>query len=242
MAKDIVTVILMFAIVICTASGQVQGTLRDGIAHVQAPDHFQVILGTNVPNACPIVLNITRSLAPNSTDNFWNMVNYSPPIFENSAFYSVVPGSYVEFGVSGDPNLNKLVGASPLKYDTAILQNTYGTIAFVTNPTQTIGLQIAINLQDNHAFDLLNMAPFGHVRHPYNGPYSTLFRRSITSLPSRGSLAAHAASLRAVLSLRGTRESHPASPRSLGVASGAAKLAFGEIGWRKGGRDRQPDD
>jgi cyclophilin family peptidyl-prolyl cis-trans isomerase len=143
--------------------------LENGTEYFRAPDIFQVILETNVPNSCPVVLNITRSLAPNSTDNFWGMATFRPPIFQQSAFYSVVPGSYVEFGVSGDPSLNLLEGASPMEYDTPSVSNTAGTLAFATRPDQSLGLQIVINLRDNPFFDELKMAPFGKV-HPGPSP------------------------------------------------------------------------
>ncbi len=138
--------------------------LENGTEYFKAPEKFQVILETNVQNACPVVLNITRSLAPNSTDNFWGMVTFRPPIFQQSAFYSVVPGSYTEFGVSGNPTLNLLEGASPMQYDRPSVRNTAGTFSFVTKPDQSLGLQVVINLRDNPAFDDLQMAPFGKVR------------------------------------------------------------------------------
>ena len=155
---------VIFSKLMVAAIGQATGSLETGPDHRTAPEQFQVILETNVPNSCPVVLNITRSLAPNSTDHFWSMATYVPPIFQQSAFYSVVPGRVAEFGLSGDPALNELEGMSPLKYDPPVIQNTYGTVAFLTSPAQPLGLQIAVNLQDNHDFDQLNMAPFGHVR------------------------------------------------------------------------------
>jgi hypothetical protein len=161
-------VILVFAFLTSSAIGQDPGTLQSGANHFQAPDRFQVILETNVQNACPVVVNVTRNLAVNSADDFWSMVKHSPPIFFNSAIYKVVAGSYVQFGVSGDPNLNKLLGTSPQSYDSTALQNTYGTVAFITSPTQTIGLQLVVSLQDNHDFDRLNMAPFGHVSYCFS--------------------------------------------------------------------------
>jgi hypothetical protein len=138
--------------------------LENGTEYFRAPEKFQVILETNLPNVCPVVLNVTRSLAPNSTDNFWGMATFRPPIFQQSAFYNVVPGSYVEFGISGDPTLNLLEGASPMQYDKPIVRNKAGTFAFATKPDQSLGLQVVINLRDNPKFDELGMAPFGKVR------------------------------------------------------------------------------
>ncbi len=176
--------------------------LENGTEYFRAPEVFQVILETNVPNACPVVMNITRSLAPNSTDNFWGMATFHPPIFQQSAFYSVVPGSYVEFGVSGNPTLNLLEGASPMQYDKPRVRNTAGTFAFATKPDQSLGLQIVINLRDNPTFDELEMAPFGKVR---AGP-STVSRRRAASIKCR--LRRHAA-LRSCITLSGV-----AIPRS----------------------------
>jgi cyclophilin family peptidyl-prolyl cis-trans isomerase len=150
--------------------------LENGTEYFRAPEKFQVILETNVRNSCPVVLNITRSLAPNSTDNFWGMATFRPPIFQQSAFYSVVPGSYVEFGVSGDPDLNLLEGASPMQYDKPSVRNTAGTFAFATKPDNSLGLQVVINLRDNPTFDELKMAPFGKVC-PAHRSAATLFLR-----------------------------------------------------------------
>ena len=141
----------------------------NGTRSVQAPDQFQVIMETNVDRgaACPLVLNVTRSLAPNSTDIFWSMVTSSPAVFEQSAFYSVVAGSYAEFGISGDPTRNSLESTKTIEYDTPQMPNLRGTVSLKTLPYQTLGLQAVINLHDNSMFDAVKMAPFAKViAHP----------------------------------------------------------------------------
>jgi hypothetical protein len=167
--------ILSIPVVITMAQLEVSfgnGTnLTEYAALDRAPDEFQVILETNVDNgaACPIVLNVTRSLAPNCTDLFWSLLIPPPAIFQNSAFFRVVSGSFVNFGVSGVPSQNSLdrLTSSHLQSDEPMVLNSIGMVSFSAFPDGETGPQLVINLGANQDFDIRQLAPFAQVNTPF---------------------------------------------------------------------------
>src|SRR5687768_2847615 len=52
------------------------------------------------------VIEVQRELAPNGADRFYNLVKHG--YYDDTAFFRVVAGFMVQFGISGNPTLNSV--------------------------------------------------------------------------------------------------------------------------------------
>jgi peptidyl-prolyl cis-trans isomerase A (cyclophilin A) len=64
-----------------------------------APETFQAVFVTT--KGTFVVIEVTRSLAPNGADRFYNLVRSG--YFTDVAFFRVIPGFMCQFGIHGDP-------------------------------------------------------------------------------------------------------------------------------------------
>lgn len=72
------------------------------------PSTYCIRFDTNINNLNkPIIINVTQNWSPNGSNHLYDIINskfYSVP----AAFFRVVPNFVVQFGISGDPEQNKL--------------------------------------------------------------------------------------------------------------------------------------
>src|SRR5438876_4709996 len=66
----------------------------------KSPESFKVKFETSKGN---FTVEVTRSLAPNGADRFYNLVRSG--YFKNVAFFRVIPGFMCQFGIHGDPKV-----------------------------------------------------------------------------------------------------------------------------------------
>src|SRR3974390_1908867 len=66
----------------------------------KAPETFKVQFNTTKGK---FTIEVTRSLAPNGADRFYNLVRSG--YFTDVAFFRVVSGFMCQFGMHGDPNV-----------------------------------------------------------------------------------------------------------------------------------------
>uniref|UniRef100_A0A7S4UFH7 PPIase cyclophilin-type domain-containing protein n=1 Tax=Guillardia theta TaxID=55529 RepID=A0A7S4UFH7_GUITH len=127
-----------------------------------APQSFQVVLSTSVDEgrACPIVINITRSMAPQCADEFWSMVRQGQRSLQDSAFYFVRPGVFVEFGLG---RFSDRADFHPMRGGTGEQKNLRGSVSFATERGNVSSSRLVINLKSNPHFDELGYLPFGKV-------------------------------------------------------------------------------
>src|SRR5687768_16560224 len=64
----------------------------------KAPDSFKAQFDTTKGK---FTVEVTRSLAPNGADRFYNLVRSG--YFKDIAFFRVIPGFMCQFGIHGDP-------------------------------------------------------------------------------------------------------------------------------------------
>ncbi len=123
-----------------------------------APDSFRVAFETTRGN---FVVDVIRAWSPRGVDRFHELINAG--YFTDVAFIRVVPGFVAQFGMHGDPALNRRWQDSPIPDDPVVQSNRRGTIVFATSGPNTRGNQFFINYSDNTRLDGMGFSPFGRV-------------------------------------------------------------------------------
>jgi peptidyl-prolyl cis-trans isomerase A (cyclophilin A) len=107
------------------------------------------------------VVEVHRDWAPLGADRFYNLVKNG--YFTNAAFFRVVPGFIVQFGLNANPAVNKVWEHANIKDDPVMGSNTRGTLVFATAGPNTRTTQLFINFGNNGGLDRQGFAPFGTV-------------------------------------------------------------------------------
>lgn len=126
--------------------------------HAKAPAHFKVLFKTT---AGAFTVEVTRAWAPLGADRFYNLVEHH--YYDGNAFFRVVPGFVVQFGLSGNPALNAIWSVARFPDDPVRQPNAPGTLTFADSGPDTRTTQLFINLGDDTRLDGMGFAPFGRV-------------------------------------------------------------------------------
>ena len=132
--------------------------LEPGSMKEQAPNAFEVEFQTTKGN---FTVQVTRLWAPLGADRFYNLVKHG--FFSDAAFFRVVPGFIIQFGLSGDPAVNRVWRSANIKDDPVTQSNKPGYITFATAGPNTRTTQLFINFGTNTFLDSQGFAPFGQV-------------------------------------------------------------------------------
>jgi len=124
----------------------------------KAPDVYEVKFVTTKGE---FVLQVTRAWAPLGADRFYNLVKYH--YYDGATFFRVVPGFVVQFGLTGNPAVNKAWTDANIKDDPVAQSNLPGTITFAMAGPNTRTTQVFINFANNARLDSSGFAPFGKV-------------------------------------------------------------------------------
>jgi peptidyl-prolyl cis-trans isomerase A (cyclophilin A) len=124
----------------------------------QAPETFRAKFETTKG---AFTVEITRSLSPNGADRFYNLVRSG--FFKDIAFFRVLPGFMVQFGIHGDPAVSAKWRGANISDDPVKTSNARGTITFATAGPGTRTTQLFINYADNNFLDGQGFSPFGKV-------------------------------------------------------------------------------
>jgi len=126
----------------------------------QSPEVFQVQFNTDADK--PIVVEVNRTLAPIGADRFYDLVMAG--FYDTGAFFRVVPGFVLQFGISGDPDQNEAWLHNEIQDDPVVGTNVAGTITYAaTLYPNSRTTQVFINYADNSFLDAQGFAPFGRV-------------------------------------------------------------------------------
>ncbi|HJU43559.1 MAG TPA: peptidylprolyl isomerase [Vicinamibacterales bacterium] len=124
----------------------------------QAPATYRARFDTS---AGPFVVTVTRAWAPRGADRFYNLVKNG--FFDGARFFRVVPGFMVQFGINGDPAVQRNWANANIQDDPVTQSNTRGKITFATRGANTRTSQVFINFGNNAGLDKQGFAPFGEV-------------------------------------------------------------------------------
>jgi peptidyl-prolyl cis-trans isomerase A (cyclophilin A) len=124
----------------------------------KAPDTFKAQFDTTKGK---FTVEVTRSLAPNGADRFYNLVRSG--YFTDIAFFRVIPGFMCQFGIHGDPAVSAKWREANIPDDAVKASNTRGAITFATAGPNTRTTQLFINFGNNANLDGMGFSPFGKV-------------------------------------------------------------------------------
>ena len=125
----------------------------------------------------------------------WLPLRARTGFFTGAPFYKVVPGLFVQFGLSPNVTLQReWDGRGTLADETRIEHpdwNMRGTVAFATSGEHSRATQLIINYDDNHQLDNAGFVPFGRVvsgMHVFSSVYSGYRERpQVLEIRRRGS-------------------------------------------------------
>lgn len=132
--------------------------LQPATLKAKAPEVFQVKFATTKGD---FVVQVTRAWAPLGADRFYNLIQHG--FYNDACFFRIVPGFVVQFGLSGDPAVNRVWESANIKDDPVTQSNRPGYLVFATAGPNTRTTQLFINLGNNAGLDGQGFAPFGVV-------------------------------------------------------------------------------
>ena len=124
----------------------------------QAPATYKAKFDTSKG---PFVIEVHRAWAPKGADRFYNLVKNG--FFDDTRFFRVVPDFMVQFGIHGDPAIQKNWANANIQDDSKNQSNKKGFVTFATRGPNTRTTQIFINYKDNGFLDSQGFTPFGQV-------------------------------------------------------------------------------
>ena len=124
----------------------------------QAPARVQVRFETT---SGPFVVEVTRAWAPRGADRFYNLVRAG--YYDDVAFFRVIEGFMVQFGINGDPRVNAAWQTARIPDDPVTQSNRRGMVTYAMAGPDTRTTQLFINFRDNKGLDGQGFAPFGGV-------------------------------------------------------------------------------
>lgn len=133
--------------------------LNPASLHAIAPPVYKAQFTTTKGD---FVVEVHRDWAPIGADRFYNLVRAG--FFTDAAFFRVVAGFMVQFGISSNPKVSAAWANANIKDDAVKQSNTRGRITYaMTGLPNSRGTQLFINFKNNSFLDPMRFAPFGEV-------------------------------------------------------------------------------
>ncbi len=125
---------------------------------LQAPPVFDAKFTTTKGD---FIVEVTRAWSPRGADRFYNLVKYH--FFDGAAFFRVVQGFVVQFGISARPDVSRVWENAKITDDPVTQSNKRGTLTFATAGPNTRTTQVFISLGENSSLDGMGFSPFGKI-------------------------------------------------------------------------------
>jgi peptidyl-prolyl cis-trans isomerase A (cyclophilin A) len=149
----------LFALTLsAVAFAQAPNLLDPSTMKAQAPATYTAKFATTKGD---FEIRVTRAWAPLGADRFYNLVKAG--FFTDAAFFRVIPGFMVQFGMSAKPEVSRVWANASIKDDPVKESNTRGMVTFATSGPNSRTTQIFINFGDNSRLNADGFAPFGEV-------------------------------------------------------------------------------
>jgi len=125
-----------------------------------APIEYRLLFNTTKGDFTVLV---QRDWSPNGADRLYNLVKAG--YYKNIAFFRVIQGFMAQFGLHGDPEINKIWADYSFADDPSRgISNEAGTLVFAKKGTpNSRSTQLYINLVDNPNLDSMGFTPLGRV-------------------------------------------------------------------------------
>ena len=124
----------------------------------EAPDVFKVMITSTHGD---FIIEVHKEWAPVGATRFYNLVRTG--FFDDSRFYRIREGAFVQFGIPGKPEIAKVWRHEAMQDDPVTQSNLRGFIAYAMTGPNTRTTQLYINLKDNVHQDAQGFAPIGKV-------------------------------------------------------------------------------
>ena len=124
----------------------------------KAPETFKVQFETTKGD---FTIEVTRAWSPLGADRFYNLVKAG--FFTDVAFFRVIEGFMVQFGIHGDPAVSSAWKGARIKDDPVTQSNGKGYISYAMAGPNTRTTQLFINFGNNRNLDGMGFSPFGKV-------------------------------------------------------------------------------
>jgi peptidyl-prolyl cis-trans isomerase A (cyclophilin A) len=150
--------------VVAAASGQVDlkksaKLLNPAALNETAPATFRANFDTSKG---PFVIEVHRDWAPLGADRFYNLVKNG--FYDDVRFFRVIPNFMAQFGMNGNPAVQKAWKNATLKDDPVKQGSRRGYVVFAHRGPNTRTTQLFINYRDNSAsLNSQGFAAFGEV-------------------------------------------------------------------------------
>jgi cyclophilin family peptidyl-prolyl cis-trans isomerase len=110
-----------------------------------------------------VILRTKPSWAPLGVEQFHKLMDAN--FFDECRFFRVVNNFIVQFGINGDPNVQKQYRGKPIKDDPVETTNARGTLTFATSGPNTRTTQLFINTHEggNAFLDKQGFSPIAEV-------------------------------------------------------------------------------
>jgi len=143
------------------AAGQAASAkLKDPTAlNEQAPATYRARFATSQG---AFVVDVHRDWAPHAADRFYNLVKNG--FYDNARFFRVLAGFMVQFGLNGDPDIQRPWSSAGLPDEPSKQSNLRGFVSFAreSSPNSRFTM-VFINYKDNSYLDSEGFPPFGQV-------------------------------------------------------------------------------
>ncbi len=124
-----------------------------------APGTFRVRFETTKGE---FTVEASRAWSPNGVDRFYNLVRNG--YYDDVAFFRVIPGFMVQFGIHGDPAVSAAWRPQRIPDDPVVESNRRGYLSFAkTAEPNSRTTQLFINFADNSQLDGMGFSPIGRV-------------------------------------------------------------------------------
>lgn len=140
------------------ADGPHPGLLDPAQAKLAAPPKFKAKFETTKGD---FVVEVNKEWAPKAADRFFSLVTIG--YYADIPMFRVIEGFMVQFGIHGDPKMNKIWKNASILDDKGTQSNTPGMLTFATRGPNTRTTQLFINYGQNARLDGMGFAPFGKV-------------------------------------------------------------------------------